>query len=831
MVGSPVRAVLALLLLTNAAFVPGQHAPAARPERVLVPASDLGWHVLRDRTTGVVARMWGGAFAAFGAMADARVADQAARDFLAQHRELLAPGESDFVVVANRLDGALRTVAFEQRVQGMRVVGGQVHVVFANDRVVLAGSEAVPNVRVARRHAGGVIVRTPAGDRVATESPSRTETRYVALDGEVLLRVPRIANAVGTLRFDVPVRHPASTRTLVPAPGARVVVDGQPTTTDVDGRFAWPGAAAAIAEPTPFGASVQIIDEATGALATAQLTAQPDQNVDFARTDEFGDAQLTSFIYASLAKTRAKQMHPTLAWLDTTFVVHVNFNDSCNAQSTGDAIFMFRKNASCENTGRLADVVLHEFAHSFHTQSIIPGAGAFESSLAEGIADFFAANITGDPGVGRGFSFTEDPVRDLAPRRVFPTDLGGTPHSNGLIIGGALWDLRSLLIAELGQAAGIAAVEKILVGIFQRASDMPTAYLAAQLADDDNGDLADGTPNGCAIEAAFGHHGLVPGFALTKISPPIATGREIAVTVTTPMSLCRRPRPARMSLELHAGGEPVTLAMTEAGDVWSVTLPEQPDNTLVRYRVIAEIDDGSQQVFPDNPADPLYQLFLGTAAPIFCERFDADPRWANDGGWDFGVPFGRAGDAPLPFTGVTLLGNDLQGDGRYNAGTDITITTPAIDASGFDAVHLQFRRWLTTDRADRARVLANGTEVWSSIDTVDHVDREWRFVDLALAPRADLTVAFSLTADTTTELGGWNLDDVCVVGFGKNAVCGDGVIDPGEACDGEPGCTADCLDAPVDEGGCCSGGGGLPSLFLGFFAVKLAKPHRRRRIS
>jgi hypothetical protein len=874
-----VRLLALAVLVTNAAFVPGAPVPALRSPRALEPAQVPGWTALRDRETGVIARMWGGTFAAFGASADARVAERAARDFIAIHG--LAAGE--LVMVANRVDRGLRTVAFEQRVAGVRVLGGQVHVVFAHDRVVLAGSEALPFLDDTHRAGANNAVRlgdlsvanlarrpTVSSARVApwlareladdvralTVDAARErvivpisratgiEYRvadiigarrgierwdvYVGLDGEPFGKRARTSSATSTLRFDVPERHPASTRILAPAPNVGIVVDGTATTTDALGGFAWPGVAAATVDVTPIGPGVEIIDEADGTIVSAQLVAQPGVPIDFARADAFGDAQLASFIHASTAKVHARRMHPTLAWLDTTLGVHVNFNDSCNAQSTGDDIFLFRGNSLCENTGRIADVVMHEVAHSFHTQSIIPGAGAYEDSLAEGIADFFAANITGDPAVGRGFHFDEQPVRDLAPFRVYPKDLTGVPHTNGLIVGGALWDLRTALVEELGAERTQVVIDRVYVGIIQRASDMPTAFTAALLGDDDNGNLGDGTPNFCAIELAFGRRGFVPDFQITRIAPPVVTGREVTVAVQSPTTACPRARVSSMMLELHADGV-MSLPMTATGDTWSATLPEQPAGTVVRYRVLISLDDGSSQAFPDNAGDPLYQLFFGDATPIWCEPFDVDPKWTNNGGWEFGPPFGRSGDAPLPFTGVNLIGTDIFGDGRYNAGTNITITTPPIDTTAFTRTHLQFRRWLTTERADRATVLANGEPVWTSVDDADHVDREWRFVDVELAPRADLTLSWALTADDVTELGGWNIDDVCVVGLGKIPACGDGFVDVDEECDGGPDCTPDCALEPPDDTGCCSSSGGPTSLLLALGI--LAKLHRRRRIS
>jgi cysteine-rich repeat protein len=856
-----VRALLfAAILSTNAAFVPGDDAPIVvtgatpRAVRVVEPARAGSWRMLRDRDTGVIVRMWGGAIPTPGAEGDPSIAERAARSFVAAHD--LAPGarDTDLVVIANQRDGTLRTVAFQQLAGGMRVVGGQVHVVFARDRLIAAGSEALPHVRVAVPRAGraslvrartwlrdglGPVVVRATGERVVLPivrgrgevayhvadvaeasgiGPERWDV-YVAPDGAPLARVRRGARATATLRFDVPERHPASTRAPVPAARASLVADATPTATDDVGVFGWAGEAPASVTVTATGSLARVID--AGGLAAVQATAPPGGVIDASLADdERGDAQLTAYAWAMLGKAHARRMHPTLAWLDGTLELHVNLAGDCNAMSTGDSLHFFRRSAECENTARLADVVLHELAHSLHFQSIIPGAGAFDAAMSEGLADFFAAHVTGDPGVGRGMRFDDTPVRELDPpgfERVFPDDVSGIPHTTGLILAGALWDLRSALIAELGAAEATAVLERIFVGILQRAADLPTSYPAALLADDDDGDLGNGTPHECAIEAAFGRHGLVPGFATTTLAPPVVTGREIAVTVTTPATPCPRPRVSRMTLAWHTGdGSPDELALTAAGDTWTATLPLQPAGTVVRYALEAELDDGTLVRFPDNPADPEYQLFFGPATTLWCERLDADPPWPRSG-WEWATPFGRAGDAPAPFTGVRILGTNITGDGRYAAGTTATLEVPAFDASGYERVHLQFRRWLTAEAGDRAAVTADGEVVWSSSDELDHVDREWRLVDIPLPARTDLRLAWTLAADAEGQLGGWNVDDICVVALGRRATCGDGLVDIGESCDDGntadgDGCSAAC---ELEGGGCCSGSDGTGSLLLG----------------
>jgi cysteine-rich repeat protein len=236
---------------------------------------------------------------------------------------------------------------------------------------------------------------------------------------------------------------------------------------------------------------------------------------------------------------------------------------------------------------------------------------------------------------------------------------------------------------------------------------------------------------------------------------------------------------------------------------------------------------------PDNEADPFYELFLGDVVPLYCTDFENDPSadgWthnltagqAREGAddWQFGIPRGTAGsgDPSAAYSGSNVYGNDLGGgnyNGKYQPEITNVLASPIIDTTGFAIVRLQYRRWLTVEDGffDRARILANDMETWSNKATdqngeMPHQDKEWRFQDVDLSPAihdGHVQVIWELASDGGLEFGGWTLDDVCIVGYGPAApVCGDGVLDQGEACDdgnvaAGDGCNAACTieEAPV----------------------------------
>ncbi len=872
-------ALVASLLLASSSSLAKPQAPlrtraigTAMPATARVAFDALGrqgWRASWDRTTGVPARIWGGYVDVPGAVDDAAIAERAARQFLTQHIAVLAPGAqpSDFVVAANHEADGIRTVGFTQTWRGLPVIGGKVGFVFARDRLFAISSAAWPNVATMALGRARAILPVVRGTSIAYHAVEIAELDdrdgrwrvYIGGDGREVARESRVMSGTGTLQYNAGVRHAGAARDDFPAPAASILVNGSAATTAANGTFSWTGnAAATVVVPTLTGTYVRVINQA-GAGASTTMTVQPSGDATWnLASDELGDAQLSTYIYGNLAKAHARIVNPSAAtWLDGQLDFFVNENGSCNASSDGDVIHLYRSNASCQNSGRVADVVYHEFGHALHNHSVIAGMGDFESHLSEGLADFFAADLTGDTAIGRGFFFDESPLREIDPvgsERVYPLDFDFDPHVSGLIISGALWDMRKALIKQLGTTAGIVRAQKIFTGIMQRADDIGTTFNAALIADDDDANLGNNTPNYCALERAFGRHGLVPGYMPTRVSAPIVEDLAIAMTVETPtLTTCPPETVTAISVSWRTGDSVASsFDLVADGATWRGAFPAQPDGTTISYSVDVTYDDGHVQEFPNNPADPRYQLFVGNAVPIYCESFDTDPEWQQTTNltrpeWQWGVPVaGKNGSDPdTAFTGTNVFGTDLTGSGLYRSDLTVSTTTPVIDVRRYQRVHLQYWRWLSVEDAvfDQATISANGMEVWrnakSMNGTLDHVDREWRFHDLDVTSSIDnydqmLQVSWGLTSDYAKELGGWTLDDVCVVGLIKLSACGDGAVDIGEQCDDGNTVTGDgCDDICQDEifaggGGCCDAGSATPSYWLALVVFGLV---RRRRCS
>ena len=829
--------------------------------------ADLGpSQAIWDRDTGVPTRIWGAALPAPGALASAPAARRSAEGFLAAHLDLLAPGSrlEDFALVSDDLSAGIRSLGYVQHYRGRPVVGGQLSLRYKHDHLALIGSEALPHVTAAltenpiapadaRARAlawlageapaaetgnidGPVILpiagpgkalryREAVAVEVRSEQPLGRWTVYLdAATGEPLARVSTLHEATGAVRYAIPQRSPSyGERLPQPAAFLDVTVDGAPATTDAEGLLT-------LAEKqVELGLGVRgdfvRIANLGGDLATLTLPLAADGEVLWdGASDPAVDAQLTAYVAANFAKTYVRAIAGELAWLDDQVTVSVNSGQGqCNAMSDGDKLYFYEGSAQCENTARIPDVVYHEAGHSVHNQALIPGVGLFEGALSEGISDYLSATITGDPKIARGFFLDEDPLRDLDPANFewhWPEHRGPV-HDEGRIIGGTLWDLRVALIAEMGEAAGIAHTDKIWYEATRRAVDIPSMYPEALLVDDDDGDLSNGTPHSCAIDQVFYQHGLVGALVLggeVHTEAPTGDGAvPVALDIHAAKSECIDLAPTGATLEWRVRGatDSTTAAMTPSATGFAAALPAQPDGTVLEYRVVADLSDGTKARYPTNEAYPWYQRYFGPVTPIYCTSFETDPAadgWELFGEWQAGAPLGRSGDPEAAFDGATVLGLDLDGDGRYGANRVSNLRSPTIDVSGFPGVRLQYRRWLGVEDAyfDQATILADDQPVWENFNSdqgdqnsdVHHRDGEWNFHDVDLTAQAkDGTVqlTFRLASDGGLELGGWNLDALCLVGVTAQAaqICGDGLVggaeqcDDGNTADGD-GCSATC---------------------------------------
>lgn len=673
----------------------------------------------------------------------------------------------------------------------------------------------------------------------ASDPIGKWEVYIDATTGAPVAREQVLRFATGTVRYGVPDRWPGNGRVNAAAPHATVTIAGGDQNVTEAGLATWTGDAAADVTLRARGTYARVSNEA-GTDATTTLSLAPGGEVVWdGNESQLLDAQLNAFVYTFLVKKYARNFSD-LPFLDEAMQVNVNINDSCNAFSDVETINFFQSDMSCENTGRLADVVYHEFGHSLHGYAIIQGVGDFDGGLSEGISDYLAATIVNDPGMGRGFFKTSAPLRHIDPdndEATWPEDIGEV-HTTGLIIGGALWDLRKALIAKHGEQEGVRLTDIMFYEGIRRAVDIPTMYVEALATDDDDGDLSNGTPNICEINYAFGLHGLAS--LRVNVSPlaaevPDPDGFHVTLSITGLSDQCDGEgiESAQIEWQLRDDVEVKgTVPMQGTAASHEGVIPIQPEGSVVSYKVVATFADGATREFPANKADPMYEFFVGSVEVLYCTDFETDPAaegWshglttgeAGEGAddWMWGEPAGLGGDPREAFSGSNVYGNDLGGgnfNGQYQSDKVNYALSPAVSTGNHTNVRLHYWRWLQVEDAtyDKASIYANDHLAWSNrasgAGDVHHQDSEWRFHDVPLTDHVadgQVEIRYEIASDGGLEFGGWTIDDFCIVAY-TASVCGDGEVTGIETCDDGDGnsdtdadaCRGNCQAAHCGDG-------------------------------
>jgi hypothetical protein len=281
-------------------------------------------------------------------------------------------------------------------------------------------------------------------------------------------------------------------------------------------------------------------------------------------------ASRTGFFHLTHINRKAAGFLPGNAWLDSKVTANMNIDETCNAFWNGSTLNFYRSGDGCSNTGELAAIFLHEWGHGLDDNT---GGSAGDQGSGEAVGDTFAFLETRDACIGPNFRPGFDchncvgctGVRDLAdfaqggtariarPDTVTANDgldcdrfscpylhmgiwpyqgpMGYEGHCESIIAGSANWDLAQSLVAAHGADQGWAEMDALWYrsltpskSAYQLvsggkcnaaatvngcgASNWYTVYLAV---DDDDGNLANGTPNGCRIFDAFDAHGIACG--------------------------------------------------------------------------------------------------------------------------------------------------------------------------------------------------------------------------------------------------------------------------------------------------------------------------------
>jgi len=594
----------------------------------------------------------------------------------------------------------------------------------------------------------------------------------------------------GVLEAEHDTRAPDGNLTISPVADLEVVGDdGSTDVTDASGAFSITGTSA-IAQLTD-GVDFDVWNDDG---AEAELVWSEDSVV---WTDADGtQAEIDTYVFLTMVQDWARLYANDIGIVQDGMRGFVNLNSTCNAYYDGNINF-FQAGSGCNNTGRIKDVIFHEWGHGMHYYAA--RSSYVDGSVGEGIADVVSMLETDDHIMAPYFQTNGSGIRDMAPNRRYPDDLVNEVHADGLIYAGAMWDWRALVEAEVGYDDAKALLSRVAVDAMGQNPELADTYDATLFADDDDGDLSNGTPNICSLIEAFAAHGLGPGGSgtgLLSLGHDVVLNQPADATSYPVLAQLDNPAPDCFST---AAEDAMVVWSTDGGDTWTETelsisgsdvtgaIPQVEPGSIVHYFLKADTD-GGEITAPVNGARHPFSFAVGDVTEIYCNDFESeDGGWtsellagentegAND--WQWGRPNGQGGDPDFAYSGGRVWANDLGHDnynGEYQNDRHNRLTSPELDVAGYDRVVLQYRRWLNVEDGyyDQANILANDTIVWSNHATDrstgdEHTtDRQWALHTVELPADSDsLTLAFEIITDGGLTMGGWTIDDVCVYGM------------------------------------------------------------------
>jgi Bacterial Ig domain len=280
----------------------------------------------------------------------------------------------------------------------------------------------------------------------------------------------------------------------------------------------------------------------------------------------------TGFFELNNLIAQAKGHLPNNPWLYEPLTANMNINLTCNAFWGGGSVNFYRQGGGCNNTGEIAAIFDHEWGHGMDDND----ANGVISNPGEGIADIYMALRLKESCMGRNFRNTNcggygNPcvactgVRDIdwaqraanTPTTVTwidancgggPAPCGGGVHCEGAVYAESLWDyfvrdLPTIMAYSTDTALEVATRTTYIAAgpvgnVFQCVQGSggcpaTSAYPNFLAADDDNGNLTDGTPHMAALFSAFNRHGIACATPAVAVSGcPGAPTAAPVVTIT-----------------------------------------------------------------------------------------------------------------------------------------------------------------------------------------------------------------------------------------------------------------------------------------------------------
>lgn len=526
--------------------------------------------------------------------------------------------------------------------------------------------------------------------------------------------------------------------------------------------------------------------------------------------------ELSAYKSVNRIHDHCKYWMPSFTGMDFQLPTNIDLTSGdCNAFYDGSSINFYALANGCNATSLIADVVFHEYGHGINDNYYQSQSSFFvNGAMGEGYADYWAISCSNNPVLGVGFYVdNQDPIRRYdTERKVYPIDLIGEVHADGEIIMGAWWDTHLLMGSDwavtmpifLGAYAGLQAE----AADGNEGEAYTDVLLDALLADDNDGDLTNGTPHGNEIVQGFYLHGI------TLISPAVLSHTPanfadpiVPITLTADLELFFPYTQYLTDVNCHYQVNNAawqSVAMTDASGSFETTFDGFAPGTILKYYFTANDINGSvgtvnpvgahQALFPTLP----HILLVGVneVGRHDCDNNEDWGSWqtgvagdnATTGIWLLEIPIPsvtvdvapgtivQTGDQVTPggeycfFTGNGTVGGGI-GENDVDAGKT-TLQTTTINLSSFQNPIISYYRWYTNSPPGGANPGADYWQVrmsndngatWTYVENTKTSDMQWRrnafHVSDFMTPTAQMKLQF-IASDSlrpTVNLNGGSL--------------------------------------------------------------------------
>lgn len=563
---------------------------------------------------------------------------------------------------------------------------------------------------------------------------------------------------------DIPANPPA----LLPMPEIRAQVSGGNNAfTDRMGLFsinnALPGplsVMASVATGRWVSVSPQQGSLVTGA-ASGVVPPGPADIVLNPSPTQFTTAQVNAFIAQTTTHNYFRDRAPTFTALDIMVTANVNLTSTCNAffDSISLSTNFYNEGGAnpCVNSA-YSSVVAHEYGHF-----IVNRLGLAQGAFGEGFSDTISMFTYDDQIIARNFRInTGAPIRDPDNANIpYPCPTAttcsvGTSHCCGQILGGTWWEIRKNFGNAYGEPTAIELVRQLHVdwalitaGGIGSNSAHPTTAVEVLTADDDDGNLDNGTPNFQLICAAFAQHNIpCPALALVDFDYPAGQPDAVSPLGTTQMRVVVSPiggtpvpGSAEIFVSIDGGPFESAPAMQTSPNEYLVTFPAGACLADVNYYLRVQLQGGGFATDPPNAPADTYSTIIATAIAIpVDDDVETLSGWtlgvpgdtASTGQWEWGDPIGTAAQpeddhTPDPgvncyFTGQGTIGGTL-GEADVDGGYT-TLVTPVINLAGVERADISYWRWYSNNTGGSPNAdifvvdITNNGSTWVRVETV-----------------------------------------------------------------------------------------------------------------